>query len=307
MSKIIKAVKIGSKGMRKNSRAIVQIIGQSLTFNDFNQLLRIGLSENQSTELNYGSVEEFELCAFDERIAPLSRIGTDFCAVELIRSLEWCAIATDTTATRYALGGVCWDENHIVGTDGRRMHVVRIGACDNSAKQRSGIIPIRFIKAVAQLVKLFRDDIVSIRITDKEVVFCGECWQLCSKLVEGRFPDWQQIVEPLERTSEECLLNVPTLSQQIAQTVKRIQLENKIAVKGLSPKSRKLHEDKIPQLTIGAESVNAEYIGDALDIVDDSWIEYRQREVGSAIQIGDSRICYSDRYSILAVVMPMSK
>ena len=307
MSKVLKAVKIVSKGMKKFGRSSVQIVGQSLTFNDFDQLLRIGLLENQATELNYSSVEEFELCAFDEQCSPLSRIGRDFQANELIRSLEWCNLATDNESSRCALGGVLWDENHIVGTDGRRMHCVRIGACDNLAKPFTAIIPQRIIKALAQLVKLFKDDIVSVRITEKEVVFCGDCWQLCSRLIEGRYPNWQKVIEPLELSGEPKLINVPSLVEQIARIAKRVQLESKIALASMAKSERKNHIEPVPQLRLDEQILDARFVREALDIVGEKYVEYRQERIGSAINIGDSRICYSDRYATLAVIMPMSK
>jgi len=307
MSKVLKAVKIVSKGIKKFGRCSVQIVGQSLMFHDCDQLLKVGLQENQSTEINYSSVDEFELGAFDEPIAPLSRIGRDFNAAELVRNLVWCNLATDTKSSRYALGGVLWDECHIVGTDGRRLHCVRIGACDNCAKPLTAIIPSRSIKALVQLVKLFREDIVAVRITEREVVFSGECWQFCSQLIKGIFPSWNKVIEPLELSGEPKLINVPSLTEQIASTVKRVQLENKIALASMSKSEHKSYDDKIPQIKLEEQIIDARYLRDAIDIVDEKYVEYRYGQVGSAVNIGDSRICHSDRYSTLAVVMPCFK
>jgi DNA polymerase III sliding clamp (beta) subunit (PCNA family) len=299
--RIVKAVKLASKGTRKGSRVKIQIIGQSLSYSDGDHMLRVGLEDNQATELNYSSVGEYELSAYDERTAPLSRVGWDFTADRLCQALSWCAMATDTEATRYALGGVCWDGIHLVATDGRRMHVVRLG---ENYHDGSAIIPVRFVQAVCGLVKLFKDDIVSIRITDNEIVACGDVWQLCSRLVEGRFPNWRQIVD-IE--SEPQVAFIRQLGEHADAIVKRTKLENKVAVEGLSAKSRKAYDEKTPELLLGESKVNAEYIRDAIAIIDNATCEYFQNDPknSSAILIGDKRIVDGNGYSTAAIVMPM--
>ena len=309
MSKILKAVKIVSKGMRKGCRCSVQIIGQTLTFTDFDYVLAIGLQENQENELKYSSVAEYELNVAQEGLSPLPRIGFDHVAKDLVNALEWCAIATDNESSRYALGGVCWDGLHIVGTDGRRMHVVRVGETDNKAQDLQAIIPSRVIGQVSQLVKLFKEDTLSVKITEREVVFSGDCWRLLARLVEGRFPRWKQIAQPIERNGDCNLVNVATLSEQIAQTVKRVQLENKIAIEGMNAKSRKSFEPKVPQVTIADNTLDARYLGDALQIVGEEMIEYRQADCKyGALHFGESNIVgTNERFATLAVIMPMSE
>ena len=309
MSKILKAVKIVAKGMRKGCRCSVQIVGNTLTFTDFDHVLTIGLTEAQSEELKYSSVAEYELHCCQETLAPLPRIGFDYTAKDLCKALDWCKLATDNQSSRYALGGVCWDGVFIVGTDGRRMHVVRVGETDNQAQELQAIIPSRVIGQLSQLAKLFREDTISVKITEREVVFSGDCWRLLARLVEGRFPRWRQIAQPIAKDGECNLAHVGALSDQIASVVKRIQLENKIATEGLSAKGRKAFEPKIPQVTIADNTLDARYLGDALQVVEEKMIEYRQQpcELG-AMHFGESNIVNScNRFATLAIIMPMSK
>ena len=103
------------------------------------------------------------------------------------------------------------------------------------------------------------------------------------------------------------MINVPSLVEQIARIAKRVQLESKIALASMAKSERKNHIEPVPQLRLDEQILDARFVREALDIVGEKYVEYRQERIGSAINIGDSRICYSDRYATLAVIMPMSK
>lgn len=313
-SVVLAAAKIVNRKIGKGFKVKIQFVGDRFFYNDIEHKLEIGLQDTLQTEVTYDSLAEMELYSqFSEQTAPIGRSGREFVAAELCRSLAWLNTAVDDSATRYALGGVCWDQEYLVATDGRRMHVVRIGECqveNESAYATWNIIPSRAVAAIVALAKLFKDDMLTIRLDRDCIVVHGECWKFTARLVEGRFPNWRQIIsEDSFKVQLDTLQTVQTRESAELQ-VRTSRLQESITKKGLSRSELKHYRAELPKITIQNCAYNAEYIRDAISIIDNAaFVAYRNDDI-SPIMIGDRHCLNADSSvspKVLAVIMPMSK
>lgn len=309
---VLSAAKIVNRKIGKGFKVKMQFVGDRFIYNDIDHKLELGLQDTLQTEVNYDSLAELELYSqFSEQTAPIPRSGRDFAAGELCKALAWSSLATDTESTRYALGGVCWDGGYLVATDGRRLHVVRIGAChveNQSAYATWNIIPSRAVGAIVALAKLFRDDTLSVRIDRDNIIVCGDVWRFTARLVEGRFPNWRQIVSEDNFANQLETMQTEHIRESADFAIKTTKLTETIAKKALTRKELKSYRENPPECKLGEHKLNAEYIRDALDIIDNAAFVAYHGGKASPIMIGD-RYCLSDDStvspSVLAVIVPM--
>jgi len=101
--------------------------------------------------------------------------------------------AVDEDSTRYQLGGVniaiADSMLHAVATDGRRMAVLSLEAMGNAVA--SGIIPVKALRTVANAIG---DGTATITLGASHAQFRSDTATLVTRLVEGRFPNWQGII-----------------------------------------------------------------------------------------------------------------
>lgn len=155
----------------------------------------------------------------DEYRAGLPSPGGDFVglplsvdAAELREAFARVISATDCESSRYALGGVRLElaastdgpRLSIVATDGRRLHLVELAAdgyfdeADAIAFNSDNVIvPVAALKAMAKLLpggRARESYRVEFRRTASEAEFRGPGWRFASRLVEGRYPRWRDVV-----------------------------------------------------------------------------------------------------------------
>jgi DNA polymerase-3 subunit beta len=114
--------------------------------------------------------------------------------------------ATDTESTRYALGGVLVEIKGetitMAATDTRRLAVVRglCAASGNGALENA--VPVVPSKALALIEKALADDneTVNVAIRNNDVLVKTAVATIYSRLVEGRFPRYQDVI-PLSSTT----------------------------------------------------------------------------------------------------------
>jgi DNA polymerase-3 subunit beta len=120
--------------------------------------------------------------------------------------------ATDTESTRYALGGVLveikGESVTMAATDTRRLAVMR-GTCSAAAKAApDGVLPVVPSKALALIEKTLVDEkeAVSIAIRNNDVLVRTAAATIYSRLVEGRFPRYQDVIPASSSTSVELVV-----------------------------------------------------------------------------------------------------
>ena len=127
---------------------------------------------------------------------PIARLPGDQFA-QLMGAVRF---ATDNESSRYALGGVLvsFDAGmlSLVGTDGRRMCIAQVEV-DQATDKAAVVVPRRAVDVLCRLAHA--GDVVQLEATGSELVATVDGTAVRARLVEGRFPKWQD-VEPKRDT-----------------------------------------------------------------------------------------------------------
>lgn len=302
VSKIVKAVKIANRKAGKG-KIVVRIVGDRVIYKDADQSIEIGV-ENSASEIVYQSIEELEVYQLEDRSAPqpICREGRDFHAATVLEALEYCVVAADTESTRHALGGVCWDCAHLVATDGRRLHAARIG---DTIAENLIIIPARAVGAIVALSRLFKDDILSIRLDEaNNLIVHGDCWRFSTRLVEGRFPAWRSLLDQYSDLPAIDSIPIAETRNEAERIAKNYQLLERAKRKAMSRTERKAYRVDCPIIRINEASFNADYVRDALAGMRESIVRAFHNGHNRPILIGGNST--PDRTGeTLAVIMPL--
>ncbi|MDR3183722.1 MAG: DNA polymerase III subunit beta, partial [Planctomycetaceae bacterium] len=139
----------------------------------------------------FPNVEEFAEKAYHEIPAKTLK--------EMIRRTTF---ATDQDNAKYALGGVYFEmldsDISVVATDGRRMAwQAGSGKSVGGHKVETSILPMKTLQLLERALPV-GDMLVKVAISDNRVLFeCGD-FVFFSRLVEGRFPKWRNIIPDQE-------------------------------------------------------------------------------------------------------------
>lgn len=112
-------------------------------------------------------------------------------------ALKKTAYAISTDETRYILNGIYFQfkegKMSLVATDGRRLAMMDVDVEFPESHETSVIVPT---KAVNELQRLLADDATElrIRIGARQIAFEFNQNLLVSKLIEGRYPDFRQVI-----------------------------------------------------------------------------------------------------------------
>ncbi|MEO7933745.1 MAG: DNA polymerase III subunit beta [Chthoniobacterales bacterium] len=185
----------------------------------------------------------------EEEFPPLSRFENarvfNIKQKELKDGLKKTAYAISTDETRYVLNGVLhsFKENKLslVATDGRRLALVDIELEFPRSQETEVIIPT---KAITEISRLLKDDgEVKVSISDNQVAFELNNTLLISKLIEGNYPNYRQVIpgEARERVILEresflnCVRRVAILASDKSNSVKLIFSKNNIDITANTP------------------------------------------------------------------------
>jgi len=165
--------------------------------------------------------------------------------VVLRDGLRKTSYAISSDETRYVLNGIFASFREgkmtLVATDGRRLAMVDSDLEFPASHETDVIIPT---KAVQELQRLLGDTgEVIVKLTDNQVSFTIGDSLLASKLIEGNYPNYRQVIpgDALERViiSREALLDtvrrVSLLSSDKSNSVKLVFSTNQIEVTANSP------------------------------------------------------------------------
>jgi DNA polymerase-3 subunit beta len=113
----------------------------------------------------------------------------------LADAIRKTSFAVDLASTRYQLGAVNFEFKHgmlnVVATDGRRLSAIEYTI--NNMHDGSILIPAPFCQQIASL-KLGEAELVRFSFDSNSVQFrFGDCLFQCQQ-VEGRFPNWRQVI-----------------------------------------------------------------------------------------------------------------
>jgi DNA polymerase-3 subunit beta len=159
--------------------------------------------------------------------------------------LKKTSYAISTDETRYVLNGIFASlrggKMTLVATDGRRLAMVESDLEFPASHESDVIIPT---KAVQELQRLLGDEGEAImNLTDSQVSFQIGDTLLCSKLIDGNYPNYRQVIpgDSNERViiSREALLEtvrrVSLLSSDKSNSIKLVFNSNQIEISANSP------------------------------------------------------------------------
>jgi len=164
---------------------------------------------------------------------------------DLKDGLRKTAYAISTDETRYVLNGILlsFKDNKLtlVATDGRRLALVDIELEFPRSHEVDIILPTKAVTELARLVSEEGD--VKMSVSDNQVAFEVDGTLLVSKLIEGNYPNYRQVIPPeakeritLER---ESFLNtvhrVSLLSSEKSNSVKLVFSKNNIDIIANTP------------------------------------------------------------------------
>lgn len=139
--------------------------------------------------------------------------------------------ATDADSSRYALGGILFDmpESSLVGTDGRRLSCVHVGA-ELKGKQPDGIRPIIPTRSAGVLCRnLPKDGKIKVSFTMNECTIVSDSLCLKTRLVEGRYPGWQQVIPK----HEEWVVDINVMAGNLDSLVRQAAITADTETRGL--------------------------------------------------------------------------
>lgn len=297
--KAIRAVSTGSLGKR-----LIQRASESIRYSDFDQWLTIGTvgqcADDTPVEFDNPESAELALMRADLHYANAPEIvhgdNVGILSASDVANMLWVGAACDTCSTRYALGGVAITPSTMVAIDGRRLHSARMSHGLIVLDDMRTIVPIRAVKALATLVRLFKDKTVAVCLTRETIVFSSDYWTFEARLVVGLFPQWEKVIPARCSRSEDIYTISADDIARAKLTVKETALQNKVE-KARAKKEKAKFEEKLPIIELGGALFDGRYILDASD-----------DKPGADLQVTSAaNAAIVERGERLAVVMPCKK
>lgn len=251
---------------------------------------------------------------------PLVRAATDFSDQVLRlpqkllkRLLGLTHFAMAQHDIRYYLNGMLWvaegQQMHLVATDGHRMTLAS-AALENAVERREIILPR---KTVLELMRLLTDDeeaMIDVALASNQARLNMDGLEFTSKLIEGKFPDYQRVVPKGHRN----MLVVERSTLQAA--LQRVAILTNDKFKGvrvnLEPGLLRLTSINAEQEE-AQEEIDIDYGGDAIEIgfniayLIDALANMPSDQVRFELQDGNSSALFTmpDEPNFKYVVMPM--
>ena len=123
--------------------------------------------------------------------------------------IDKTAFSASTQETRYILNGLLWnntaDTFEVVATDGGRLAVARHPALANSGEFKI-IIPTKILNEVVRFISLSKPDkdaTIQVNVASNQVSFELNETTFISRLIEGNFPNYNQVIPTKKNISFE--------------------------------------------------------------------------------------------------------
>ncbi|MBR4681729.1 MAG: DNA polymerase III subunit beta [Elusimicrobiaceae bacterium] len=144
--------------------------------------------------------------------------------LELQKMVEKTAFSASTQETRYILNGLLWnntaDKFEIVATDGGRLAVATHAALPGS-KEFKIIIPTKILNEVCRFISLTKptkDEQIKVNVSSNQVSFVMKETTFISRLIEGNFPNYNQVI-PTKKN-----INFEVFSKELLASTRRSAL-----------------------------------------------------------------------------------
>lgn len=235
-------------------------------------------------------------------------------------ALQRTVYATDPDSSRFALGGVKMEADQtgiiVVGTDGRRLakQVFSASAVDGHEFESSVIIPTRAVGMIRNaLTKVGQDELVQVSSSLNDVKITAGASTLWTRLIEGRFPNWQMVFPNEREEYESTTILAGVLANVVRQASIMTDSESRGITLGFGRGSLSISASTAELGSSSVETVipyegdsiqitvDNRYLTDICKVLDgDRLIEIQFKSAGSPMLLSTD-----DGYQ--CVVMPMQK
>ena len=130
----------------------------------------------------------------------------------LQQMVEKTAFSASTQETRYILNGLLWSNSaenfEVVATDGGRLAVATQPALAGSSEFKI-IIPTKILGAVCRFITLAKpgkDSKIEVNVAANQVSFIMDETTFISRLIEGNFPNYKQVIPTKTTVKFECFV-----------------------------------------------------------------------------------------------------
>ncbi|MBD3360966.1 DNA polymerase III subunit beta [Candidatus Peregrinibacteria bacterium] len=254
---------------------------------ELNVVEGVSLSVNSSsshTKIKCISADEFPLIPKVEK-------GQEFSLKleEFNQAISEVVFAASLNTTRPVLSGVFLksgvDGFKVVATDSYRLAEKTLKASKSPKEDVACIVPARTMMELGKILGKSDGKEVKVNISKNQILFSVDGIELISRLIEGKFPDYEKIIPKGKKTK--CEVSVEDLSL----VLKRVSLfarENNNSVKfsvtndgklTISSEETKVGEEKA-EVMVKVEgennkiSLNSQYLLDVLTYIDDDKIYF---------------------------------
>lgn len=235
-------------------------------------------------------------------------------AADLRRLIDKSRIAMSTEETRFYLNGIYLHAAdgalRAVATDGHKLVRCDVDLPDG-AKDMPGVIVPR--KVVGELAKLIGETSspVSVAVSDTKISFSVDGFELCAKLIDGTFPDYQRVIPPsndnvVSVSKDEFVTAIDRVKVVLSDRTAAVRVDISGDAIGLSCRNSDGFEanESVDQLNNASRPLligfNGEYLKSILDKVGGEAVSMAFSDAGAPALISDSE----DKRT-LYVVMPM--
>ncbi len=189
---------------------------------------------------------------------------------EILKTLiTQTAFAMSPEETRFVLNGallqVTANATRLVATDGRRLALATAQGAGASNANLSAIIPAKTVRELSRLLQPEEDgDAVTIaQLKDNQLVFRFSGINLITRLVEGQFPNYENVIPPPAKTTVTC-------SQQLlASAIRRVSLMTTATSQAVVfelERERLTISKESPELGSAREELPATYTGQPMRV-----------------------------------------
>lgn len=160
---------------------------------------------NYKTKIKGMSAEEYPVIPkVDNNLSVIIEIN------DFKKALAQVIFAVSGNESRLELTGVFFEFNKniltIVATDSYRLAEKEIKIkTNNLSEEKNIIIPAKTLQEVMRIISGIKDDIeenkiLEIKFSDNQILFVFKTTQIISKLIEGQYPDYKQIIPKEPKT-----------------------------------------------------------------------------------------------------------
>jgi len=262
---------------------------------------RLSLSVKESILLIEGRGSRFQVMGVSEEEFPeIPDFPEERCleieGAILAEMIQKTGFAVAVEKQRYALNGVLLvvkeksPRVEMIGTDGRRLALIRRKANAASPFTASSIIPIKALQQVDKMIG--GQEVVKVFVQERQVLVKTEQAVLVAQLVEGRFPPYEEVIpddcdKRIELVGDEfgnAVRQAAVLSSRESRAVCLNIASKKMTIESSSAESGEAHVE-IP-IEYQGEAVqirfNPDYLLDGVKAIGDEGIRFDMKDASRA-------------------------